>query len=126
MLIQSRDFPGFFSYIDIFTIWEYYSINYIYKCIYMPCMVCVSLWAFYALKTAKISFNLCALKFCNHALTDQQERHPEKCARIPSPEHGGRSGHQTGEAVYPEFVQYAGNPQQISANDQHAPGKYPE
>ena len=30
-------------------------------------MPCVSLWAFYALKTAKISFNLCALKFCKHA-----------------------------------------------------------
>ena len=40
-----------------------------------------------------IAFNLCALKFCNHARTYQQERHPEKCARIPSPEHGGRSGH---------------------------------
>ena len=41
-----------------------------------------------------IAFDLCALKFCNHARTYQQERHPEKCARIPSPEHGGRSGHQ--------------------------------
>ena len=40
-----------------------------------------------------MAFNLCALKFCNHARTDQQERHPEKCAQIPSPEHGGRSGH---------------------------------
>ena len=39
-----------------------------------------------------IAFNLCALKFCSHARTYQQERHPEKCARIPSLEHGGRSG----------------------------------
>ena len=89
-------------------------------------MPCVSLWAFYALRTAKISFNLCALKFCKHARTDQQERHPEKCAQIPSPEHGGRSGYQTGEAVYPEFVQYVGNLQQISANDQNAPGQSQE
>lgn len=73
-----------------------------------------------------IAFNLCALKFCNHARTDQQERHPEKCARIPSPEHGERSGHQTGAAVYPVLVQYAGDPQKISANDQHAPGQVPE
>ena len=41
-----------------------------------------------------IAFNLCALKFCNHARTDQQERHQEKCARIPSPEHGEKSGHK--------------------------------
>ena len=40
-----------------------------------------------------IAFNLCALKFCKHARKDQQERHQEKCTRIPSPEHGGRSGH---------------------------------
>ena len=33
---------------------------------------------------------------------------------------------QTGAAVYPAFVQYAGDPQQISANDQHAPGHVPE
>jgi hypothetical protein len=33
------------------------------------------------------------------------------------PEHGERSGHQTGAAVYPEFVQYVGDPKQISAND---------
>ena len=33
---------------------------------------------------------------------------------------------QTGAAVYPVFVQYAVDPQQISANDQHAPGQYPE
>ena len=33
---------------------------------------------------------------------------------------------KAGAAVYLEFVQYAGDPQQISANDQHAPGKYPE
>ena len=61
-----------------------------------------------------IAFNLCALKFCCHARADQQERHPEKCVRIPSAEHGERSGHPTVEAVYPQFVQYAADPQQIS------------
>ena len=30
-----------------------------------------------------IAFNFCALKFCCHSLADQQEIHPEKCARIP-------------------------------------------
>ena len=33
---------------------------------------------------------------------------------------------QTGAAVYPAFVQYANDLQQISANDQHAPGQVPE
>ena len=33
---------------------------------------------------------------------------------------------QTGAAVYPAFVQYSGDPQQISANDQNAPGHVPE
>jgi hypothetical protein len=33
---------------------------------------------------------------------------------------------QTGAAVYPAFMQYAGDPQQISAKDQHAPGQAPE
>ena len=33
---------------------------------------------------------------------------------------------QTGAAVYPEFMQYAGDLQQISANDQNAPGQVPE
>ena len=28
-----------------------------------------------------IAFNFCALKFCNRSRTDQQEIHPEKCAR---------------------------------------------
>ena len=30
-----------------------------------------------------IAFNFCTLKFCNHARTDQQDRHPDNCARIP-------------------------------------------
>lgn len=42
------------------------------------------------------------------------------------PEHGERSGHPTGAALYPAFMQYAGDPQQISAKDQHAPGQVPE
>ena len=33
---------------------------------------------------------------------------------------------QTGAAIYPAFMQYAGDLQQISANDQHAPGQVQE
>jgi hypothetical protein len=33
---------------------------------------------------------------------------------------------QTGAAVYLEFLQYASDPQKISANDQHEPGQAPE
>jgi hypothetical protein len=33
---------------------------------------------------------------------------------------------QAGAAVYPAFVQYAGDLQQISANDHHAPWQAPE
>ena len=51
---QQPDESGFFSYIDNLTIWAYYSLNYIYKCIYMHCMVRVSLWAFYAFTGANI------------------------------------------------------------------------
>lgn len=96
---QQPDSSGFFSYLDNFTIQAYYSLNYIYKCIYMPCMVCVALWAlwaFYAFTGANISLLqplICALCSATTPGQDQQERHPEKCARIPSPEHGGRSGH---------------------------------
>ena len=51
---QQPELSGFFSYLDNLTIQAYYSLNYIYKCIYMPCMVCVALWAFYAFKSANI------------------------------------------------------------------------
>ena len=51
---KSPDSSGFLSDRDNLTIWAYYSRNYICKCIYMHCMVCVALWAFYAFRNANI------------------------------------------------------------------------
>lgn len=96
MLIRSRDSPGFFSYIDNLTIWAYYALNYIYKlfiCFVWFACLCGRSTRSQAQIFAYDILYLCALKFCSHARTDKQERHPEKCAQIPSPEHGGRSGH---------------------------------
>ena len=74
-----------------------------------------------------IAFNLCALKFCKHARARSARKTPGEvrpdsiCLSMAEDQYT-----QTGAAIYPAFVQYAGDPQQISANDQHAPGQYPE
>ena len=73
-----------------------------------------------------IAFNLCALN--SAAMHGQISK---KDTRRSAPGFHRRSmaedqDTQTGAAVYPAIVQYAGNPQQISANDQHATGQSPE
>ena len=74
-----------------------------------------------------IAFNLCALKFCNHARTRSARQTPGQARPVFHRRSMSEDQDtQTGAAVYLEFLQYASDPQKISANDQHEPGQAPE